>query len=228
MLFERRKFLKFGLGTAAGSMVFGALTPKALAQACTGTVTPSQTAGPFYPGESKFQVEGDLTRVPGATVRAKGDVVYIKGRVLDEQCLPIKNANVEIWQACETGKYNNPNDPNPAALDPNFRYWGEVFTDDLGEYMFKTIRPGAYPADVDWMRPPHIHFKISALGYRDLVTQMYFKGDPLNEQDLILQQTPARERDQLIVEFISSPATLEPNTQIGEFDITLRAVRSRP
>ena len=228
MLVHRRKFLKFGLGTAAGTMVFGSLSPKALAQACTGVATPRQTSGPFYPGESQFQLESDLTVVSGSSTRAKGQVIYIKGKVVDEQCRPITNATVEIWQACESGKYNNPNDPNPAPLDPNFKYWGEAYTNSNGEYMFKTIRPGAYPADTDWVRPPHIHFKISALGYRELITQMYFKNDPLNDKDLILQQTPMPEREQLVVDFQPSPAEFEPNTITGTFDITLRSVRSRP
>ncbi len=63
----------------------------------------------------------------------------MRGRVVDEDCQPVANANVEIWQACATGRYNNRNDPNPAALDPNFRYWAEAFTVADGLYQF--IKP---------------------------------------------------------------------------------------
>jgi len=28
------------------------------------------------------------------------------------------------------------------------------------------------------VRPPHIHFKIAAPGFRSLTTQLYFGGDP--------------------------------------------------
>ncbi len=69
----------------------------------------------------------------------------MRGIVQDLSCRPVAGVNVEIWQACASGRYNNERDPNPAPLDPNFRYWGETFTDAAGAYEFKTILPGAYP-----------------------------------------------------------------------------------
>ena len=54
---------------------------------------------------------------------------------------------------------------------------------------------------------------------------MYFKGDALNDKDLILQDIPAGERDSVIVEFKPSPADLEPGSLVGGFEITLRSVR---
>lgn len=153
MTFEtnRRRFLKLSAGSV-GALALSSPVGQALAASCG--LTPPQTPGPFYPGESQFQAENDLTRIPGRPNRAVGQVIYVKGQVVDPQCRPIAGANVEIWQACASGKYNNPKDPNPAPLDPNFRYWGETFTDSNGEYAFKTILPGAYPADADWNRPP--------------------------------------------------------------------------
>lgn len=222
MIENRRNFLKLGTGAAGAALLAGSAS-KALGAVCG--LTPPQTPGPFYPGEKAFLTENDLTVVPGRFVRAKGQVVYVKGKVVDTACQPIVNANVEIWQACESGKYNNPRDPNPAPLDPNFRYWAETFTNNQGEYWFKTIIPGAYPADRTWTRPPHIHYKISCLGYRDLVTQMYFGGNALNDSDLILQQIAASERDSVIVDFTPSPGDLEPGSLLGSFDITLRSVR---
>lgn len=219
----RRNFLKVGAG-AAGVAVFGTSLPKALAAACG--LTPPQTPGPFYPGEENFHPENDLTYVPGHSSRALGQIIYILGKVVGRDCKPLANANVEIWQACASGRYNNPKDPNPAPIDPNFKYWGETFTNQQGEYAFKTIIPGAYPADVGWTRPPHIHFKITCLGYKDLITQMYFRGDPLNDTDLILKAIPAAERENVIVEF--RPATHEGHeggALAGDFDITLRPVR---
>lgn len=219
---ERRKFLKTGAG-AAGLLLFSGSLPRALAASCG--LTPPQTPGPFYPGEGEFTAENDLTRVPGRGRPARGRIVYIKGKVLDAACRPVENANVEIWQACESGKYNNRKDPNPAPLDPDFKYWGETFTDGAGAYSFKTILPGAYPAGNGWTRPPHIHFKVTRLGFRELVTQMYFKGEALNESDLILQDIPAVERDSVIVDFQLAPAGYEPGSLLGNFDITLRSVR---
>lgn len=220
---SRRNFLKMGSG-ALGVAVLANPISKAIANACG--LTPPQTAGPFYPGNSQFAVENDLTQVPGQTQRAEGQVIYVKGQVVDQNCVPIVGANVEIWQACHSGKYNNPKDTNPAKLDPYFRYWAETYTSETGEYWFKTIIPGAYPADDTWKRPPHLHFKITKLGFRELVTQMYFQGNPLNESDLILHQLSPAERSTVIVDFIPTGVFGDLNALVGKFDIALRSVRS--
>jgi protocatechuate 3,4-dioxygenase beta subunit len=181
----------------------------------TAILTPSQTAGPFYPGEEEFSLEHDLTLVPGSSVRAEGEVIYVQGRVVDHTGLPVSGANVEIWQACASGKYNSPLDPNPAPLDPHFRYWAEALTNENGEYMFKTIVPGIYPAEQDWDRPPHIHFRVTKAGHEELVTQMYFKGHPLNDLDQILRKIPGEQRETVMVDFANEKKT-------GFFEIVLK------
>lgn len=217
---NRRSFLKLG-ASAAGIL----LAPRALAATAICELTPEQTSGPFYPGESNFSKDNDLTRLEGRSQRALGQVIYVKGRVLNQRCEPIENANVEIWQACATGRYNNPKDPNPAALDPNFKYWGETFTDRQGQYMFKTISPGAYPADTGWIRPPHIHFRLSRIGHVELITQMYFQGNKYNEADLILHDVPVGQRSSVIVDFQPASVDLEPGALLGEFNISMRALK---
>lgn len=223
---SRRKLLGLGLGSASAlastSIVSGGIS-KAFAAACG--LTPPQTPGPFYPGEDKFTENTDLTQVPGKLLRAKGQIIYVRGQVLDQHCRPVAGATVEIWQACTSGRYNNPKDTNPAELDPGFRYWGEAITDQNGEYVFKSIIPGAYPADTNWTRPPHIHYKISKLGYHELVTQLYFKGNQYNDTDLILQKVPSNLRDSVIVDFQPAPADFEPGALMGRFNITLESVR---
>jgi protocatechuate 3,4-dioxygenase beta subunit len=221
---DRRKFLKLGAGVSAGALAMGGFLPRALAATCG--LTPPQTEGPFYPGEKNFTAENDLTRVPGAPRRALGSVVYINGTVTDQNCRPLTGANVEIWQACESGSYNNAKDPNPAPRDPYFKYWGETFTDDNGKYSFKTIIPGAYPADEGWVRPAHIHYKVSKLGYHGVTTQMYFKGDPWIAKDLILLGLSPEERERVIVDFQPVGPGMEPGTRIGTFDISIRSVRA--
>lgn len=149
--------------------------------------TPVQPKGPFYPVVDQIDKDADLTTIQGSNKVAAGRVIYIRGVVQDAECSPIADAYIEIWQACASGKYNHPGDTNPAKIDENFQYWGIVRTNAKGEYSFKTIYPGAYPANADWVRPPHIHFKVSKWGHRELITQLYFEGETLNEKDLILQ-----------------------------------------
>ena len=210
----RRSFLQWGLlglGAAAASSV--SATPL-----CAPTAP--QPEGPFYPGEDVISAENDLTRMPGAPRLASGQIIYLVGTVTDHECRPVPGVNVEIWQACASGKYNHPGDPNPAPLDPNFRYWGESLTDRLGEYSFKTIKPGAYPAAKAWDRPPHIHFRIAARGFEELVTQMYFAGEQLNDLDLILERIPEQLRRDVIVNF--EPHPLESGALIGRFNISIK------
>ncbi len=209
---NRRKFFKKTIIAASGL-----LASKSLASNCT--ITPAQTEGPFYPIDEQLDTDTDLVFVKGSSKKASGEIVYIKGQVLDQFCKPVKNALVEIWQACESGKYNHPNDPNPAKLDRNFQYWGKALSDDLGRYSFRTIIPGSYPATNTWNRPPHVHFKISQRGYEILTTQMYFKGHHLNKNDKILKSLSKSEKENVLVDFEG-----EKNKKVGIFNITLNQI----
>lgn len=216
----RRELLKKTL-VGAGIGAIATTSAKALADVCLVGVTPKQTEGPFYPISEQLDADNDLTYVKDKTQSADGDIVFVAGTVTDGDCKPVKGALVEIWQACKTGKYNHPGDPNPADLDPNFQYFGRAVTNASGEYIFKTIRPGAYPAAENWMRPAHIHVKVHVLGFEELTTQMYFSDDPLNAQDLILLNLPAQERARVIVDFTKET---KDNLPLGRFDIRIKKV----
>jgi len=171
-------------------------------------ITPAQIEGPFYPGRTKFDNNHDLTN--GG--RAKGKIISLIGTIVDRRCNPISGALVEIWQACSSGRYNHPNDPNPAPLDPNFRYWSRTITAADGKYNFTTVVPGDYPASEDWMRPSHVHFKVRNTGVAELTTQMYFLNDQFNSQDRILEAlTPA---DQNVV-------VVDVSSGTGNFRVTI-------
>jgi protocatechuate 3,4-dioxygenase beta subunit len=209
---SRRQILK----TIAASGGMLGLAPIAKAALECGPSTVRQTEGPFYPVRDQIDKDTDLTKVAGSSKAALGRQIVVEGIVQDEKCAPVKDAFVEIWQACASGKYNHPADPNLAPMDPNFQYWGIARTNAKGEYSFKTIYPGAYPADENWMRPPHIHFKVHKWGYRELITQLYFEGEAFNELDLILQALS--EPDQVSV--------VRPvENEIVKFPITLHKVK---
>ncbi len=142
--------------------------------------------GPFYPVEKPADQDADLTLIAGKTERAKGDILYLSGRVLARNGAPVAGAVLEIWQANAAGRYAHTGDKNPAPLDPNFEGYARVVTDSEGRYAIKTIKPAAYPVPSGWMRAPHIHFDVTGKVTR-LVTAMYFEGDALNEQDRILK-----------------------------------------
>ena len=172
------------------------------AQAATGIITPQQVEGPFYPVHEAPDDDLDLTRIAGHTESALGEVILVRGRILGSDGNPIKEAVVDVWQANTSGRYTHAEDPNPAPLDPNFVGFGVMKTSKDGNYAFKTIKPGAYPlkflGEEGW-RCRHIHFKVSRPGFKTLITQMYFEGDPLIETDEEVAKVPKEKRHLLIV-----------------------------
>jgi protocatechuate 3,4-dioxygenase beta subunit len=182
--------------------------------------TPEQILGPFYPLKALDQ-NADLTRVPGRPGRAEGLVLNVMGRVLNLKAEPVRNAQVEIWQANTHGRYTHPSDHNSAPLDPNFEGSAILTTDHDGRYRFKTIKPAAYPAGPNRMRPAHIHFQVSGRQDR-LVTQMYFAGDPYLEADRFFQ-TALEQKDLLIAKLLQPTSEMEPESKLVVFDIVLHA-----
>lgn len=200
---NRRNFLKTTfVGGAALVLGSAALADNTCA------VSPSQTKGPFVPDDFPFRdpIEGhpyiiakerdaDLTRVQGHNAVAEGQVLYLNGQIVDENCRPVPFAKVYLWQADDHGHYNHSedpniqNEPNPGALlDPNFQYRGIVITDGDGRFQFKTIKPKYYPLDPeepDFKRTAHLHIGIMKDGFHSLFTQAYFEGDVLSDIDEI-------------------------------------------
>lgn len=181
--------------------------------------TPSTILGPFYPLIKPSDVDSDLTRIAGRRTRAQGQVVHVAGRVLNQRGDPVAAARVELWQANALGRYNHPSDRNPAPLDPGFQGNGVQVTDRDGRFRFTTIKPGPYPVDKVRIRSPHLHFEVTGRTDRR-VTQMFFAGEPLNDQDFVLQAA-FRNRDRLIAELLPPPPDADPRSRPVRWDIVV-------
>ena len=177
--------------------------------------TPAQTLGPFYPREFPLDRDNDLARVAGQ--QAKGTIAHVFGTVSDTNGRPVPAARVEIWQVNAFGRYHDPRDRRDAPLDPGFQGYGEVVTNQAGEYRFRTIKPVPYPG-----RTAHIHFKITAPGGDGgLVTQLYVEGEPGNARDSQLNAIrDAAARQSLVVPFAPA-AAIEANALAARFPIVL-------
>lgn len=144
----RRAFVFAGLGL---------ISTAAAAQQCRRT--PSQPLGPYYR-------EGQPAQ-PNLCLRDHSAGLTVTGRVFGfPDCRPIADAVVEIWHADQYGRYTRVDSAMADELACLLR--GTVRSDKAGRYSFRTIMPGLYTG-----RPRHIHFRVSAVGYRVLVTQMY-------------------------------------------------------
>jgi len=181
--------------------------------------TPGEILGPFYPVIKRVEQGADLTTIPGRQGRATGQVIHVMGRVLNVEGQPVRGARIELWQANAQGRYSHPSDTNPAPLDPNFEGFAVQNTDAEGRYRFKTIKPGAYPATANWMRPPHLHFDVTGKINR-VITQMYFPGESLNDKDLLLQNIRAN-KESLIAKVLPPTADVEPDSLTVVWDIVV-------
>jgi catechol 1,2-dioxygenase len=86
-----------------------------------------------------------------------------------EECKPIPNARIEFWLANPRGDYDD-------------AHRATVFAGQRGEYRFKSNVPVSYGG-----RPPHIHVRVRAPGYGELVTQHYpERGQRKANFDLVL------------------------------------------
>lgn len=145
---------------------------------------------------------------------AEGNIIMIRGRVwgIDTK-KSLVGACIHIWQADCNGRYDNDdpkNPPNPGV----FAYRTRVVTDEQGCYQFESVHPGRYKIGPDRWRPSHIHYKIVAPGYQTLVTQLYFKGDPMNKSDRFIKKS-------LIVDMQTVQVEERGRYQKGVFDIVL-------
>jgi len=194
-------------------------------------LTLSERTGPTGLANGYPIGELDLAHaVPGGP-RATGQLIWISGRVTDEDGSPIAGAVIELWQANSAGKYVHEMDRHEAPVDPNFHGQGRMVTDQDGQYKFFSIKPGAYPVLESgwWWRPPHIHFSILGPSWMNrFVTQIFFPGEPLNETDLLLNGVPDRDvRERLIFKFDST--TMSPVSAMGyRQDFVLRGSRQTP
>ena len=191
--------------------------------------TLSEVTGPVYGHGRIGELDNDLTRQHKG--EPLGERIIVTGRVLDGDGRPVRNGLIEVWQANAAGRYVHQGDRHPAPLDPNFSGAGRCLTDDKGCYRFVTVKPGAYPwknHDNAW-RPAHIHFSLFGPAFATrLVTQMYFPGDPLFDQDPIFQSVRHPEARQRLISSFDLETT-EPEWALGyRFNIVLRGRDATP
>ena len=186
----------------------------------------ADATGPRFTSDDVTPEEADLSREAPDRPRAPGQLISLSGRVLDEVGRPIPDCLIEIWHANSAGKYIHHNDPSPVPVDANFRGRGRVVTDAQGRWQVRTVKPGGYAvpdgmpgATIGWWRPPHIHVSVFGAHFAArLVTQIFFPGDVLNDQDLILNAIPDKAaRARMICRYLA-----HTTSNSAEGDVALR------
>ena len=189
----------------------------------------SEVTGPVFGQDELGALDHDLILNYAKTGEPIGERTIVHGRVMDENGRGIPNALVEVWQANAGGRYRHKNDNYLAPIDPNFGGCGRMLTDANGGYVFRTVKPGAYPFrnHVNSWRPAHIHFSLSGTGFAQrLITQMYFEGDPLIAHDCMINGIPDPAARQRLVAPLDLNAAVPLDSLAYRFDIVLRGSRS--
>jgi catechol 1,2-dioxygenase len=168
--------------------------------------TEDNILGPFYRAGAPFRAKITPPLI-------EGKPLLIRGRVWGQDTRrPLVSAVLDIWQADKNGRYDN-DDPNKPPAKGVFVNRARILTDENGYYEYETIHPGRYQIGKDTWRPSHIHYLVQAAGYRKLVTQLYFRGDPMNEKDQFI-------KDSLIID-LEDVQTDQGVYEAGVFDIVL-------
>ena len=143
-----------------------------------------------YPGRSAIVSANNLIKPAGKAVVAYGQKVYLYGRVLDKNCVPVSDAIVEIWQANPSGRYITSKLDDRMDPYPDFTGSGRAITDNLGRFNFITLFPGIEKEH----HAPHIHFLVTHPKFPKVDTEMFFAGDNRNTDDFWLRKlTPAQQ-----------------------------------
>lgn len=127
---------------------------------------------------NNFGKSNNLTRKAGSFKRARGEPLYIKGKITDAFGIPISNAKIKIWQTNAYGKYQDLLEEHDKNFDKNFTMSGESISNNLGNYEFITVFPGFYDD-----RAPHINIIIYHKKFGIIETEFYFQNHPLNMLD---------------------------------------------
>jgi hydroxyquinol 1,2-dioxygenase len=166
--------------------------------------TESSLLGPFFR-------EGAPELPAGASIARgiEGEPLIVHGRVTSIDGKPLAGARIDVWQASSSGQYDLQFD-NFKGAEMNLR--ARFRTDAEGDYKFLSVKPSSYPVPSDGpvgkmlnalgrhpFRPAHIHFIISAPGFKTLVTALYVGGDKYIESDVVFGS-----REQLVVKYRNS------------------------
>jgi hydroxyquinol 1,2-dioxygenase len=163
--------------------------------------TESSLLGPFFR-------EGAPELPAGASIARgiEGEPLLVHGSITSTAGKPVSGAQIDVWQASSGGQYDLQFD-NFKGTEMNLR--ARFRSDAEGRFKFMSVKPSSYPVPSDGpvgkmlnalgrhpFRPAHIHFIISAPGFKPLVTALYIDGDKYIDSDVVFGS-----REQLVVRY---------------------------
>ncbi|WP_242904985.1 intradiol ring-cleavage dioxygenase [Actinomadura terrae] len=193
-----------------------------------GGLTESTVEGPFH-------MVASPPRALGADIAedGKGAPCLVTGSVTGPDGRPVPGATVDVWQANDEGYY----DVQQPDVQPALNLRGLFTADDEGRFWFRSIVPRHYPIPQDGPvgrlleatarhpnRPAHIHFEVSAPGYRTVTTHLFVADTPYIDSDAVFGVKPSLVREFPTVDDPERAARVGlPNPfRTVNFDVVLR------
>ncbi|MBB5221889.1 catechol 1,2-dioxygenase [Amaricoccus macauensis] len=180
---ERQEFILLS-DTLGFSMLVDSINNRRPSGATENTVY-----GPFHVANAPVREMGANISLDG-----KGESCLFEGRVLDLDGNPIEGARVDVWSDNADGYY----DVQQPGIQPKGNNRGIFVTGPDGKYSFRGIRPVSYPIPDDGpvgkmlaavgrhpYRPAHMHYLVTAPGFRKIVTHTFVGGDEYLESDTV-------------------------------------------
>ncbi len=206
---KRQEFILLS-DTLGVSMLVDALNHRS-----PGEATETTVLGPFFVQNAPEHALGD-----DISEAMPGDPMLVTVIVRDDEGKPVRGAVVDVWHSDDDGYY----DVQHAGIGDNTAMRGRFRTDQDGRLWFWSIKPAAYPVPHDgpvgdmlaaqgrhpW-RPAHVHFMISAPGFRQLVTHIFVAGDKYLDSDVVFGV-----KDSLICDFVQRPAGVTVTGQTAD------------
>lgn len=166
------------------SMLVDAINNRKQAGATENTVL-----GPFHVADAPVYEMGT-----NICLDKKGDPLFVHGRVVDIDGKPVEGARMDIWQANPEGFY----DVQQKGIQPDHNLRGVFVTGADGQFNFRTVRTLHYPIPDDGtvgdlikgtgrhpIRPAHLHFIISATGFKPVTTHLFDSTCPWLYSDAV-------------------------------------------
>lgn len=145
--------------------------------------TPRTIEGPLYVAGAPESV--GFARMDDGSEEGKIPTLIIEGTVTDTEGNLVEGAKVEIWHANSLGNYSF---FDKSQSDFNLRR--SIISDQDGKYVALTTMPVGYGCPPEGTtqfvldklgrhgnRPSHVHYFVTAPGYRKLTTQFNIEGD---------------------------------------------------
>lgn len=182
--------------------------------------THTSLLGPFFREDTPEMKLGDCI-----SKKDKSQQVCLFGKITNVDGEPLPNAKIIVWQTASDGSYDL---QQGDGSDVDYR--GIFHTDKDGNFYLRSVRAKGYYIPMDGpvgdmiraqkrqgCRPAHIHFLISAPGYRELVSALYVQGSDYLDSDEVFGAAA----DLVVEEKANDPAAPIKGMPSLHFDFSL-------